>query len=191
MPREGKCPRCLYKASLISFIEAAGDGKLIPVFQKLPAGVQAYYLSYMSLFRPKSGSAIQLDKVARLTADLVELVTLPYVHVQGRVDRPCTSKTWAMAMEQMIEQAPGLTLPMKNHNYLKSIAWDVADKADRNAEKTHDSNAQHRRQQPDRSAADPLLDPMEKARREWDKKHGAPSATIDLKGLSKVVKGME
>lgn len=191
MPREGKCPRCLYKTSLISFIEAAGDGKLIPVFQKLPAGVQACYLSYMSLFRPKSGSAIQLDKVVRLTLDLVELVALPYVHVQGSVDRPCTAKTWAMAMEQMIEQAPGLTLPMKNHNYLKSIAWDVADKADRTAEKTYESKAQHRRQQPDLSAADPRLDPMEKARREWDEKHGAPSATINLNGLSKVIKGME
>lgn len=161
MPRDGKCPRCLYKASLISFIEAAGDGKLIPVFQKLPAGVQAYYLAYMSLFRPKSGSAIQLDKVARLTAELADLIALTYVHVQGRVDRPCTPKTWAMAMEQMIEQAPGLTLPMKNHNYLKSIVWDLADKADRQAEKASHSQQRQVRTGPREQTPQSLQNPID------------------------------
>jgi hypothetical protein len=32
---------------------------------------------------------------------------------------------------------------------------------------------------------------MEKARREWDAKHGAPSANIDLNSLGTIIKGMD
>jgi hypothetical protein len=37
-------------------------------------------------------------------------------------------------MEQMREN-PKLRLPMKNHNYLKSVAYDLADAADAAAER--------------------------------------------------------
>lgn len=191
MPRDGKCPRCLYKATLISFMEAAGDGKLIPLFKELPSEVQVYFLSYLSLFRPKSGSAIQLTKVERLTTDLVDLIKLRYVHVQGQVDRPSSPRIWAQAMEQMIEQAPRLTLPIKNHNYLKSIVWDVADKADHGQEKktiVHKQNIQTRPIPRDDASNSNIFG----AYAAYDAKNAGNGEIKDaLKDVSGIVGGME
>jgi hypothetical protein len=51
-------------------------------------------------------------------------------------------------MEQMREN-PKLRLPMKNHNYLKSVAYDLADAADAAVER--------RRNEDERSGAVPVV----------------------------------
>ncbi len=188
--RDGKCPRCNHKGSIIDFLEAAGEGRMLVIFKDLPKDVQTYFLSYFSLFRPKSGCAIQQPKAERLLQELVDLVALGYVQMSGQVDRRCPPRIWATAMEQMIEQAGRLKLPMKNHNYLKSIAWDLADKADAQQEKKQTTIQMNSRTRP-RADADPALDPMEKARREWDERQKNGEVNVDLNGLSDIVKGMD
>lgn len=135
MGLDGKCPRCNHRAPLVDYLAGAADGELVAAVLQLPPAVQGHYLRYFSLFRPASGRAIQTQKAIRLTQELADLVKLGYVSQQGKVDRPCHPIIWAQAMERMIEQIHSLTLPMKSHGYLKSIAWGLADKADAANEK--------------------------------------------------------
>lgn len=134
MAVDGKCPRCGFKAPIVCFYQEAKDSRVVAAFAKLPAQVQANYFPYLSLFRPKSGCAVQSAKAERLTMELAKDVNRGYVHQKGQVDRPCPPHIWSMAMEHMIERAGGLTLPLKTHGYLKTVAWDLADKEDRQQE---------------------------------------------------------
>lgn len=136
MPTDGKCIICGYRAPLSSFISAAGNGELLPEYIKLPQVVQQPFYRYLALFRPKSGCACSDSKIIRLTREMVALVQTGYVAQQGKVDRPCPPALWAMGMERMLEQAATLTLPMKNHNYLRSIVWQLADQVDAGRERS-------------------------------------------------------
>jgi len=189
---KGTCQTCGTVAPIEWFLSETEHRLICAVLVELPKDVEKVVFHYLGLFRPVTGRAIQAKKAVRLLTELRQLVATGYVQVDHKVARACQPRTWALAIERMVEQRDRLNLPMPNHNYLQKIAYDLADQADYQAKKKQHTNAaQHRRPQPDRSEADPLLDPMEKARREWDEKHGAPSATIDLNGLSQVIKGME
>lgn len=140
MPVNGKCPRCAYKAPVICFVDAAEGGAMLQAFSDLPHAVQKPFLKYLSLFKPASGCAIQSSKAERLTRDLVALVAKGYVSEQGKADRPCSPVFWVMGMERLQELAGTLDLPMKNHNYLRSIVYKLANQADAQRE-------QHQRHQ--------------------------------------------
>nr|WP_321466781.1 hypothetical protein [uncultured Desulfobulbus sp.] len=130
MPVNGKCPRCAYKAPVSSFVDAAEGGAMLQAFSDLPHAVQKPFLKYLSLFKPASGCAIQPTKAERLTRDLVALVAKGYVSEKGKADRPCPPVFWVMGMERIQELAGTLDLPMKNHNYLRSIVYKLANQAD-------------------------------------------------------------
>lgn len=167
MAVDGKCPRCAFKAPIVCFYQEAKDGRVTQAFAQLPPQVQGNYFQYLSLFRPKSGCAVQSAKAERLTLELVQEVTLGHVHQQGQVDRPCPPRIWGLAMEQMLERAGSLTLPVKTHGYLKTIAWDLANKEDAGHESTiRKQEAQGQRPGPRG------VDPLEAARKKWDEEHG-------------------
>ena len=88
---------------------------------------------------------MQSAKAERLTLELAEETNRGHVSQKGKVDRPCPPHIWSRAMEQMLERAGGLTLPVKTHGYLKTIAWDLANKED-SAKETN--NSQGYRQEP-------------------------------------------
>ncbi|GAB6191130.1 hypothetical protein [Desulfocastanea catecholica] len=185
------CPACGAIASAESWMNDAHCRETLLVISRLPAPLPKSTLGYLSLFRPGK-QALSWKKVLRLVGEIETLTAKSYVHVAGRVDRNCPARIWAQAMEQMVERRTGLTLPMPNHNYLTKIAYDMADQADYQGEKKQNMAArQHVAPVPDRSEADPLLDPMEKARREWDERHGAPSAAPDFNSLKNLIKGMD
>ncbi len=184
------CPGCGAIASAESWTNDANCRETLLIISRLPSPLPKSTLGYISLFRPGKQS-LTWKKALRLVQELEELAGKGYVHVQGRVDRNCSAAIWSRAMEQMVEQRAGLKLPMPNHNYLAKVAYDLADTADCQHEKKKQSAAQQHRPQPDRSVADPACDPFERARREWDAKHGTPAATLDLSNISNVIKGME
>lgn len=186
------CPGCGAIASAESWMNDADCRETLLVITKLPSPLPKTTLGYLSLFRPGT-RALSWKKALRIVQEIDALTTKGFVSLQGRVDRNCSATIWSRAMEQMIEQRAGLSLPMPNHNYLRKVAYDLADQADYKGEKKQHATASTRTRTPvpDRSVADPRLDPMEKARREWDEKHGAPSALLDLNSLSGIIKGMD
>jgi len=178
MPTDGKCGRCGYRAPVSSFIGAAGNGELLPDYIKLPQVVQGPFYMYLSLFRPTSGCACSDPKIIRLTREMVALVSVGYVSQQGKADRPCPPSLWAMGMERMMEQSATLTLPMKNHNYLRAIVYQLADQAD--------SKQERQVRQAEQTGATkirrPSDDDMSPEMRRYIAEHGEPVVSPEAQG---------
>ncbi len=183
------CPGCGAVASAESWDNDLTAREAIQVVSKLPAPVNKQVFGYISLFRPEKRS-LTWKKTLRLLHEVEQLVGKGYVHVQGKIDRTCPASLWARAMEQMIEQRGSLRLPMASHNYLTKIAWDLAEQADYGSEKKRTTIQMNSRTRPS-ADADPALDPMEKARREYDERMKKGEVNVDLKGVSNIIKGMD
>lgn len=96
----------------------------------LPPGT----LRYVNLFKvPNSERAMSWNRAKRLLTDLKTLVSAGWVRSSGKPDRSCNPKQWGEAMSKMIDNLPS-RLPLKNHNYLIAVAYDLADTADRQTE---------------------------------------------------------
>ena len=178
MPVDGKCSRCGFKAPVICFIDAAQDSQTVQLYVQLPAELQKPFLKYLSLFRPASGCTLQPSKAERLTGEFLTLVTRSHISEKGKVDRPCYPSLWAMGMERMQEQAATLTLPMKNHNYLRAIVYQLADQAD--------SKQERQVRQAEQTGATkirrPSDDDMSPEMRRYIAEHGEPVVSPEAQG---------
>ena len=96
----------------------------------LPGPVSDQILWYLALFRPSSKRGLQWGRTLRLLVDFEKQVGTGYIHQAHKVDRPACPEIWAQAMTRMIDFPPG-NLPVKNHNYLRAIVYDLANEADR------------------------------------------------------------
>jgi hypothetical protein len=85
------------------------------------------------LFRPEKQS-LRWQKAGKIVSELAKLAQTGFVQVQGKVARPCPPRIWAAAMEQMVERRDAIRRPLPNHNYLKQVAWQLADEADAQGE---------------------------------------------------------
>jgi len=176
------CPGCGSIASAETWLNDALCRETMLAVVQLPPPLPKITLGYLSLFRPGQ-RALTWKKAKRLAGEIAALAASGHVQVQGRVARPCPPRIWAAAMEQMIEQRDRLRLPMPNHNYLRQVAWDLADRDDAGREKVvRQSEASG-----SRPAAPRGIDPLEKARQEWDKKNSGKQPQIP----SFVLKGVE
>lgn len=129
------CPGCGLTASAEAWLNDAEARDLLLAVAKMPAPLPEAVLPYLGLFRPQQ-RALSWKKAARLLADLAQLTGSGHVQIQGQPARPCPPRIWAEAMGQMIERRERLSLPMPNHNYLRQVAWQLADQADSQAEKS-------------------------------------------------------
>lgn len=134
MSIEGVCPTCLTVASLELFLCHGKYKQCNVVFARLPRDVAYTAVRYLSLFRPASGRAMSPDKALRLLEEIEKLVGSGYVQIERRPARKCSPAIWAEAMDRMRDN-PKLRCPMPNHNYLRDVAYDLADKADADREK--------------------------------------------------------
>jgi hypothetical protein len=160
------CPGCGSVASAETWLNDTLCRETMAVVVKLPAPMPQVTLGYMGLFRPGK-RALTWKKAKRLADEIAALVAAGHIQVQGKVSRPCPPRIWAMAMEQMMERRESLRLPMPNHNYLRQIAWELADREDAGQESTT-----RKLEAQGQSPGPRGVDPLEKARREWDEKHG-------------------
>jgi len=181
------CPGCGAIASAESWVNDVHCRETLLIISRLPAPLPKTTLGYLSLFRPGQ-RALGWKKALRLAGEIEQLVCKNFVSVKGKVDRRCSPRIWAKAMEQMVEQRDGLDLPMPNHRYLKKVAYDMADKADYKQEQRQHAAPVRRVR-----TSDPVVshDPLAKIKEEWDKAHQGDDGKLDLTELTGVVKGME
>jgi hypothetical protein len=202
------CPACGATASAEAWANDTVCRELLAVVAELPSPVAKVMLGYLGLFRPAK-SALSWRKALRIALEIKDLTGRGYVQCQGRIDRNCPTAIWAAGMEQMLAQRDRLSLPMPNHNYLRKVVYDLAERADGQQESRsyHDQQINGgRRRAPAAAAraaagdnagvenpeADPALDPLEKARREWDARVARGEVVNpDLNNLSNIVKGMD
>lgn len=128
------CPSCGAIASSDAWSNDETCRAALALIAGLPSPLPKVVLGYLSLFRPgKTG--LTWKKALRLAEEISGLATCGYVSAPGKVDRPCPARIWGQAMEQMTEKRSSLTLPLKNHNYLRQVAWQLADQEDAKTEK--------------------------------------------------------
>jgi hypothetical protein len=168
------CPSCGAIASAETWLNDAVCREVLAAIAALPAPLPKAALGYLGLFRPGE-RGLSWQKAQRIVGELVTLTGAGWVSVQGKVDRSCGPTIWARAMEQMSEQRDRLRLPMKNHNYLRQVAWEMADEADRQQETAA-------RKGPARRAVK-TYDPLEKARREFDEKVASGQVSPGFKSM--------
>lgn len=123
------CPSCGATASACAWENDIAAREAMQTIIALPAPVGKVMLGYLSLFRPTE-RALTWKKVKKVVGELSALVATGYLQVQGKPARPCQPRLWAMGMEQMVERSATLQRPLKNHNYLRQIVWQLADQAD-------------------------------------------------------------
>ncbi len=137
------CPECGATASASSWVNDAEVREVLAAVVKLPGPVAAGCLPYLGLFRPGS-RALAWKRARTLVAELSALVSPGHVQIQGKVARPCPPSLWVRAMDEMVARRDRLQLPVKNHNYLRQIAWGLAEAADAAGEnRRHQDAAAH------------------------------------------------
>jgi hypothetical protein len=168
------CPTCGAIASAETWLNDAVCRDVLAAIAALPAPLPKAALGYLGLFRPAE-RGLSWPKAQRIVGELVTLIGAGWVSSPGKVDRTCSPAVWARAMEQMVEQRVRLTLPMKSHNYLRTVAWELADEVDRRQEAAI-------RKGPPRQAVK-TYDPLEKARREFDEKVASGQVSPGFKSM--------
>eukprot|EP00828_Plagiopyla_frontata_P048581 TRINITY_DN9357_c0_g1_i1.p3 TRINITY_DN9357_c0_g1~~TRINITY_DN9357_c0_g1_i1.p3 ORF type:complete len:196 (-),score=62.83 TRINITY_DN9357_c0_g1_i1:36-623(-) len=134
------CPACGAISSLEALLTDADARLFMAALTRLPSALVFLAPKYLALFRPQTGRVLQWRKGTRVLTDLQAMVLTGHVHRQGLVDRPCPVSVWAAAVERIIGTPPA-RLPLKNHQYLAAIAWDLADGLDRRQEKVRDKKS--------------------------------------------------
>lgn len=127
------CPCCGAVASAEAWQNDLEARAVLAAAIKLDEPIPRQLLPYLGLFRPAERS-LSWKRTARLIQELSRLVATGYVQVQGKPARPCPPQVWALAMEQMTERGMAISRPMGNHNYLRKVAWQLADKLDADIE---------------------------------------------------------
>lgn len=160
------CPACGAICSAEAWEQDAHRRRAIALRDRLPAPVGPVALSYIALFRTPSLSTRGLSwaRVAKLMEELRSLVTSGSVQDRNKPARPTTPEHWGEGIQRMIDTPPR-RLPLKDHNYLKAVVWDIADQADRKSE----SDRNHRERLTGQINR-PKMEEPEQIDREWMRK---------------------
>lgn len=135
------CPTCSDSFPIAAgFLET--DGKR---FGMLLAGMEPTLgratVDYLGLFTPAK-QKLRLSRAVKIVAALDALVREGIVCRDERqgVRRAASVSQWVAGIEQMLEQRARLTLPLLNHNYLRSVVFGIADQAAASEEQIREQN---------------------------------------------------
>lgn len=128
------CPGCGAVSSAEAMTSDEACRKTLAVICQMTPPLPPIVLPYLSLFRPEK-SSLSWGKALRLAKELSELIGKGYAQIEKKPARKCPARLWAVAMEEMIDRRQRLTRPLKNHNYLRDVAYTLADKEDAETEK--------------------------------------------------------
>jgi hypothetical protein len=116
------CPSCGAVASAEAWMNDSIIRNFFEAALKLPSAVQIRTLHYLGLFR-QGEKALPWRRALTLVRSLKDLTEPDTVHWQGGEERPVTSEIWGRAMEATLASGPK---GLKNHNYLRHVAWEMA-----------------------------------------------------------------
>jgi hypothetical protein len=124
---------------------------------RLPPSVQIRTLHYLGLFR-QGEKALPWRRALTLVRSLKDLTEPEMVHWQGGEERPVTPEIWGRAMEATLATGPK---GLKNHNYLRHVAWEMAAELAAKAEKDREE-ARKKRTREVEEEPQPLSDATKK-----------------------------
>ena len=126
-----RCPSCKAVHSIEAWVDEDFVVQALTTVAKMPREVAPLALRYVALFRPTGRRGLPWQKAARVLKELYELVTARTVCWE-RQEIEITPAIWARAIEIVLDA--GIHPPLKNHNYLRHVAFEQAKKAQARAE---------------------------------------------------------
>ncbi len=127
------CPSCGAAHSAEAWNNDGQARECIRLVAELPSGVSRNILSYLAMFRPGNGRALQWRRALTLISELKILVESGMIQWGNQPARPNDPVFWSDGLDRILQRPP-TGLPLKNHNYLRSIVWDIANASDKKAE---------------------------------------------------------
>lgn len=128
------CPCCGAACAAEAWETDAQARQALRLVSELPESVGRRAIAYLGLFRPASGRGLKWAAALKHLAELQRLCREPHVQWEGRPARPSEPLFWGQGMERLCEQPPK-KLPLKSHGYLRAIVYEIAEEADRLAER--------------------------------------------------------
>lgn len=122
-----QCPCCDAIFNLEEGFTSTEGKQLAALFAGLEPTLGKAILYYLRLFTP-SKKGLKTTKAIKIVEELISLVRLGTVTRDARTNdvKPATIKMWVAGIEQMLDQRDKLSLPLNNHNYLRTIVWSIA-----------------------------------------------------------------
>ena len=120
------CPCCGATNSLEALLNDAAARQAVAAALALP-GLGDRLVRYLGLFRPPQRS-LTWDRVARLLEELNATVATGQIDRHGQV-WPAPLEYWKIALDQILDSRPTLTLPLKSNGYLYEIIVGIGRKA--------------------------------------------------------------
>ncbi len=116
------CPSCGAVHSLEAWRNEPAWRQFAEALVKLPGPVQSRTLPYLALFR-RGERGLTAVRALKILDELVGLVALGTIRWEGGEERPAPPQLWAEALDAVLERRPQ---GLKNHNYLRHVAWETA-----------------------------------------------------------------
>ena len=144
---KGTCPHCGTYAPLEAFLADADAKAAVLAVSNLPGDLPRLTWAYLGLFRrPGASRVLTWERVGRVVSELTALVSEPETQWKGQRIVPNHSKYWSQAMQMVLdrETAGKLERPLDGHNYLRAIAYEIAEKAWHAGNVRREAEAQYR-----------------------------------------------
>ncbi len=116
------CPSCGACHSLEAWRNDPAWRQFAEALVKLPGPVQSRVLPYLGLFR-KGERGLTAMRALKILDELVNLVKPGTIRWEGGEERPAPPTLWAEALDVVLDRRPQA---LKNHNYLRHVAWEMA-----------------------------------------------------------------
>lgn len=147
------CPECGAHGSATMFASDATARQALALSLDMPSPIQAELASYLALFRPQK-RVLSWGKIKRTVVELDKLVKDDRLTWDRQPPVKCPPRVWAEAMQVVVDRQPAT--PLKNHNYLRAVAYELAakhkGKVDAQAERDLEGHRQSGRHRPKQAA---------------------------------------
>jgi len=127
------CPSCGAIHSAEAFVNDEQARRFLDLLVGMDASIQRALLHYIAFFRPESGKGLRWTRAVNLLEELKKLIEAEYIEWDKKKPIKNNVRYWALALDKMIDSPPK-RLPLKNHNYLRVIAYEIAEEEDRGLE---------------------------------------------------------
>ena len=130
------CPSCGAVHSAEAWTSNADMRQLVRILSDMPTSVARNVLAYIALFRPpvpetdKGYRGLSWGRALRLAGEIDRLVKETHISWKHKPARPIDAAQWGMSIERVVSNPPR-DLPLTHHNYLRSVAYGMANEADR------------------------------------------------------------
>ena len=122
-----QCPCCGEQFPVEAGFADADGKKLAAMLAGLDPKLGRAVLNYLRLFSPAKRS-LRMTRAIKLLEELLDLVNAGTVQKDARTNdsKPAPPRIWTAGIEQMLIARDRLSLPLDNHNYLRTVVYGIA-----------------------------------------------------------------